>query len=83
MFISPEGAECPVPGRISFTITVPAEVPLVFQSSNPVALVLAAKKRVPFTFVRYLGELLTVPAIRSRTSTVPADVPLDFQISVP
>jgi hypothetical protein len=66
------------PGRISRTITVPADVPSLLQSSEPVMPLLARKKRVPFTFVRDLGEL-EPPDLMVRTKTVPDEVPSLFQ----
>ena len=40
---------------MSFTLTVPAAVPSLFQSSEPLVPSLAWKKSVPFTAVRYEG----------------------------
>src|SRR6266581_1915789 len=43
--VKPKGEELPAPVLMSFTRTVPASVPLVFQSSTPEAPSLAAKNR--------------------------------------
>src|SRR5438552_11256334 len=65
---------------MSFTRTVPAAVPSLFQS--PVGSSVA-KKSVPFTFVRLCGFEPLLPGLMSFTSTVPAAVPSLFQSSSP
>src|SRR5947208_13799860 len=81
--VSSCGFELSGPGLMSPTSTVPAAVPLLFQSSRPVVGSKAAKKSVPFTFVRPSGEESPGPGLMSLTSTVPAAVPSLFQSSRP
>ena len=68
---------------MSFTSTVPAAVPSLFQSSVPFVRSDALKYSVPLTFVRYEGYEEPEPVTMSFTSTVPAAVPLLFHNSVP
>ena len=44
-----------MPGQISLTITVPAAVPSLFQSSSPCVPSMAVKNSVPLTLVRSTG----------------------------
>ena len=57
-FTSEPGSAPSVPDMISLTSTVPAAVPLLFQSSRPKSGWNAEKKSVPFTFVRWSGSEL-------------------------
>ena len=67
------GSELPGPGLMSFTRTVPAAVPSVLHSSDPVPSS-AAKKSVPPTLVNPVG--LELPGrLMSATRTVPLSVP--------
>ncbi len=68
---------------MSLTMTVPAVVPSVFQSSSPELLVLAWKKRVSPTTVRSSGSPSSEPAQMSLRHRVPAAVPSLTKISVP
>ena len=52
------GLEFDAPEKMSFTITVPAAVPSLFQSSVPLVPSLALKNSVPPKFVSEEGELL-------------------------
>jgi hypothetical protein len=47
-----EGIEPLAPGKMSFTRTVPAAVPSLFQSSSPDVPSFARKNRVPPTLVK-------------------------------
>src|SRR5512139_951415 len=76
------GFESPIPGLMSLTITVPADVPSDFHSSVPFTASAAEKYSVPLTSVRNWG--FEEPAkLMFLTITVPADVPSDFHNSVP
>src|SRR5437899_369419 len=68
---------------MSLTRTVLPAVPSVFHSSEPWKPSLAAKNKVPFTFVKLDGKDEYVPLPMSSTSTVPASVPSLFQSSRP
>ena len=70
------------PLQISLTIIVPDAVPSLFHNSCPVAVVVAAKKSVLFTTVRWLGELPGVPLLMFFTITVPEAVPSLFHLSL-
>ncbi len=72
-----------LPAAMSFTITVPPEVPSLFQSSLPFVPSSATKKRVPLTSTNISGALPPLPDLMSLTITVPAAVPSLFQSSFP
>ena len=59
LFVTPYSAKSlPIePGYISFTSTVPAEVPSVFHSSDPCAGSVARKYVTPFINVNWSGAL--------------------------
>ncbi len=82
--MKPDGKE-PAPAAVvlmSFTSTVPAAVPSVFQSSAPFTPSLAWKYRTPLRTVKPYGqELAPAAVLMSFTSTVPAAVPSLFQSS--
>lgn len=69
------GEELPYPGQMSFTMTVPAAVPSLVQSSLPYGSRLAAKKSRPFALTRYPASYT------SASLTVPAGVPSLFQMA--
>src|SRR5690242_20358761 len=77
--------ELVAPGKMSFTITVPAVVPPDFHSSKPWAAApsLAKKNNVPFTLTMSTGVEEPGPEMMSATSDVPAVVPSDRQSSMP
>ena len=77
--VSERGAKDePGPGLMSFTITVPAAVPSLFQSSNPLVPSLAKKKSVPRTLVR--SEMYAGPdGLMRFTKCVPSVVPVLLQ----
>src|SRR5262249_14158790 len=82
------GAELPPPGLMSLTSAVPADVPSVFHSSQPVVLTYiepskATKNSVPFTIVNCSGLELASPGEMFLTRTVPAAVPSLFHSSTP
>src|SRR6266581_374665 len=81
--VNPTGAELPAPVLMSFTRTVPASVPLVFQSSTPEVPSLAAKYSAPLKTVNPEGEEPIGPGLMSFPRTVPATVPSLFQSSAP
>ena len=80
-FVSPPGVEEEAPGLTSFTMTVPASVPSLFQSSIPLTPSDALKKSVPWTFVRLAGAELPTSGVTSMTRTLPASVPSLFHNS--
>src|SRR6266571_17747 len=80
--VKPKGEELPAPVLMSFTRTVPASVPLVFQSSAPELPSLARKYSAPLKTVNPRG-VEPAPGLMFFTHTVPASVPLVFQSSTP
>ena len=72
------GLEPPAPGLRSVTIFVPAGVPSLFHSSEPLVPSSATKKAVPLTSVR---EAAPPEPVKPRTSCVLAAVPLVFHSS--
>src|SRR5262245_1886436 len=68
---------------MSFTRTVPAGDPSLFQSSCPSPGAVATKYAMPLTLVRPLGDELATPGLMSLTSIVPAAVPSLFHSSTP
>ena len=57
------GYELAVPAFISLTMTVPASVPSLFQSSVPLTPSFAAKNSMPLTFVKEDGYELDTPEV--------------------
>ena len=72
-----------VPGLISLTIVVPAEVPSDVHNSQPAVEVETANRSLPFILANIRGELPVVPNTMSFTMYVPASVPSDRQSSNP
>jgi len=71
---------------MSCTITVPAAVPSLFQSSSPLMPSLAVKHNTPFMTVKLAEEKfieLPNPTKMSLTISVPAAEPSDFHNSYP
>ena len=68
---------------MSLTMTVPAAVPSLFQSSVPWTPSLAAKKSVLPTAVRLVGVRARDAGVDVLDRTVPAAVPSLFQSSLP
>ena len=81
--MSPVGNDPREPARMSFTRTVPAEVPSDCQSSRPeTGATNAVKYSVPPDHTKEFGVLLE-PGAMSFTRTVPAAVRSVFHSSVP
>src|SRR6266705_575035 len=80
--VKPKGEELPAPVLMSFTRTVPASVPSLFQSSAPELPSLARKYSAPLKTVNPRG-VEPAPGLMFFTHTVPASVPLVFQSSTP
>jgi hypothetical protein len=72
-----------VPGLISLTIIVPAEVPSDVHNSIPVVEVETENRSLPFILANIRGKLPVAPDTMSFTMYVPAAVPSDRQSSDP
>jgi hypothetical protein len=68
---------------MSLTLTVPAAVPSLCQSSTPLTPSVAEKYSVPLMLARLDGVDAALPGLMSLTRTVPAAVPSLFQSSRP
>ena len=83
VFTRPVGEELGLPGLMSSTSVVPADVPSLFQSSTPWVPSFAVKKAVLPTAVMLLGYEPIEPGSMSLTIPVPLAVPSLLKISYP
>src|SRR5262249_9386064 len=82
--VNPLGDELDAPGQISATMTVPAGVPSLFQSSTPATPSVAANTMPPANAVMpVIEEPVLAVGLMSLTSTVPVAVPSVFHSSAP